>query len=64
MSAFDVEKLQSLKKNELIDIIKELKKEKDDLKADLLEKRSGMEERLETLERSHFCTYNMGVGNP
>ena len=60
MSAFDVKKLQSLKKNELIDIIKELKKEKDDLKADLLEKRSGMEERLETLERSHFLYLQYG----
>ena len=60
---FDVDKLQSFKKNELIDIIKELKREKDELKANLLDIRSGFEERLVELERSHYLYLQYGRRN-
>ena len=59
-TSFDVEKLQSFKKNELIDIIRELNKEKDLLKAHLLDNRSGIEERVTELERSHYLYLQYG----
>ena len=59
-TSFDTEKLQSFKKNELIEIIKELNKEKQHLKAQLLDNRSDIEGRITELERSHYLYLQYG----
>ena len=50
-SLFDADKLNAFKKNELIDMIIELQKEKDALKSEV--NLSGIEKRVVELERSH-----------